>query len=107
MHLADECENLPTAQVVIEDRIVGQITDAAFHLDPIGLAIKSVDRDATAARHQDAHHDPDRRCLAGAVGAEEAEDLPLLDGELEIAHGRELAVSLAEMVKPDPRPVPT
>src|SRR5229473_2638771 len=101
MHLADEFENLPATEVIVEDRIVGQIADAPLHLDAIGLAIEPLDRDAAAGGHQDAHHHANGGGLAGAVRAEKAEDLALLDGELEIAHGGEVAVILAEPMKGD------
>src|SRR5690606_26288861 len=47
----------------------------------------------------DPDHDPHGGRLAGAVGADEAEDLPRLDGEAEPVERHRRAVALAEPVE--------
>ena len=50
---------------------------------------------------QQAAHHADGRGLAGAVGAQEAEDLALLDVERDAVDGREVAEALGEAVELD------
>jgi hypothetical protein len=99
VHLANKYQDLAPAQIIVEHRSVGQIADAPFHLDPIALAIKPIDGDAAAGRHQDAHHDADGRGLAGAVGPEKTKHLAPADVEREVANGGERTVVLAQVTK--------
>jgi hypothetical protein len=99
VHLADELEDLAAAQIIIEQRIIRKITDVPFHFDAISVAVEPVDRHAAAGRDQDAHQHANGGGLAGAVGPEKPEHLASLDGQIEVAHGRELAVRLREMLE--------
>jgi hypothetical protein len=101
VHLAHEGEDFAAAQVIVKSRIVGQVADPLLHLQAVGLAVEPVDGDASVARHQDAHHHADRGGLAGAVGAEEAEHLSLVDRERKVPHGGKIAVGLADLVELD------
>ena len=71
MHFADELQNFAAAQIVIENRTVGQVTDVAFDLGAVALAVEAGDPHRTTARHQDAHHHADRGGFSGAVGPKE------------------------------------
>ncbi len=53
-------------------------------------------RDLAAAARAVALEDLDGRRLAGAVRAEQAEHLAALHGDVDAAHGLELAVALAQ-----------
>src|SRR5690606_27273041 len=85
-HLARQAEQAPRQieeladrQVVVEVRRLGQKADAK----PCGAARDRVAEDLrrTGGRLDEAHQRADRRRLAGAVGADEAENLPALDRE--------------------------
>ena len=52
-------------------------------------------------RLEEAHHHADRRCLAGAVAPEEAEDAAGLDLEAQVVDGDERAVGLLQPLEPD------
>src|SRR5207253_2133457 len=52
-----------------------------------------------------AQHHPQRRRLAGAVGAEIAEHVSRLDGEVDVVDGEDLAVTLDQAAKLDGRRV--
>ena len=58
--------------------------------------IEAQDSDVAGAPGTVTLEDFNRRRLPGAVGAKEAEDLAAGDGELDSAHGFELAVRLAQ-----------
>ena len=59
-------------------------------------AVVAHDDGATRRRAQEAEEDADRRRLAGAVRAEESEDLVLADREIEIEDAAALAVALGQ-----------
>ena len=57
-----------------------------------------VPRDRPAVGGEDAHHRPHRRRLAGAVAADEADDLALSDGERDTVERDQFAEPLAQAV---------
>ena len=75
----------------VEAALLGQEADPAAQLAPVGLAQHL---QPAGGRGDEAEHHPQRRGLAGAVRAEEAEDGASLHLEREVAHGGESAVAL-------------
>src|SRR5262245_51996067 len=65
------------------------------------MAVEAVDQRAAAAGHQDAHHHADGGGLAGAIGAEEAEHLAALHGEVQRVERGELTVRARELLELD------
>ena len=65
----------------------------------IGSAVTEMARDPSLARRgpQQRGQEADGRALAGAVGPDEAEDLPLADREAQVVDGDEIAVALGEV----------
>ena len=63
--------------------------DAVFHID---LRLIGAGVDDAAGRRQQSHHRAEQRRLAGAVGADDGDDLTGIDGERDAAHGLRLAV---------------
>jgi hypothetical protein len=91
---AHQIEQLRARQVVVEVRVLRQEAEPLLDLS-IG------DRPAEDARlprrrEDEPHQHLERRGLAGAVGAEEAEDLVLLDGETDVGDGAHLLAEEAE-----------
>ena len=52
-------------------------------------------------RQQERRQDPQRRGLAGAVGSDQAEDLALLDGQVDAGHGERAVVALDQALGAD------
>jgi hypothetical protein len=68
-------------QVRVEGRVLGQVSDAAPHLERLGEDVEARHtRRARAGRHE-AREDLHRGGLAGAVRAEKADDAALVDAE--------------------------
>ena len=86
---ADEAQELLGGELVVEEGLVGDVAEQ--RLGRLGLAreIVTAEQHLAAARLEQADHHADRRRLAGAVGAEKAEDLTGRDLEVEIVHGDE------------------
>ena len=79
---AEVVEQFLGGQVVVEGRVLGQETEAPFHTQ---IADRTAEDAGVATGGEDQlHQQLDCRALAGAVGAEKAEDLALVDlqGEL-------------------------
>ena len=94
VQLGVEAQVLLGGQVAVERRVLEDEPDAAAH--GVALAHDVVAGDARAAavgRQQRAEH-RDRRRLAGAVGAEEAERLAGGDVEVDAAHRLDVAEAL-------------
>src|SRR5690606_6464277 len=88
-------------------RAVGDEAELALGRDGIGDEVHAGDADAAARRLEDAGHHAQRRRLAGAVGAEEAEELATRHDEVDALHGGEIAVALHELVDLDHRVLKT
>jgi hypothetical protein len=82
---------LAHAEVLVQAEALGHVADAR----PWALGLRGCrSRRTVAARRagvEDAAQHADGGGLAGAVGAEDAEDLAALDGEAHVAHRHELA----------------
>ena len=72
----DESEMLFDRQVLEQVRFVGHERQAALGGDGIGDHVVTVHDDVSGRRAQDARQGPQRRRLAGAVGADQADDFP-------------------------------
>src|SRR5581483_544989 len=72
-------EELGGGQVVVEIRLFGQESDA--RLDGRRIVRKAEDARASGGGADQAHEELQRRSLAGAIGAEIAENFSLADGE--------------------------
>ena len=68
------------------------------HSGPRLLRVDAEDRDGAGVARAVALEHLDRRRLAGAVRAEQAEDLALLDLEVDPADGLDLPVGLVQVV---------
>src|SRR5262249_18638541 len=93
----------------------GQIAEPPLRRERVGGDVDAVDGGGPAVGGEAARDDPQRRRLAGAVGAEEADDLAALDGEADAVEGDRRAVAFDEggdldhgAIMPDPaRPRPS
>src|SRR5690606_20820487 len=103
VHLPHELDDLATAEIVVEDRLVRKVADPPHDLDALAEAIESADLRRARRRLEDPHEHADRRRLARAVRAEEGEDLPASDLEIEVAHRLEVAIALREARQADGR----
>ena len=98
LDLGDEVQVLADGHVGVEGRRLGQVARAALRLDRVFEdVIPGDDGLALGGRHVSGE-DPHRRRLAGAVRAEEAEDLASLDAEADVLDGRETAIALREVL---------
>ena len=89
--------------VVVERRILGHIADALADSERLLAHVHAIDEDGAFGRGQVAGDDLHRRRLAGAVGAEEAEDFALLHLERNGVDGALGAVGLGESAYLDHR----
>ena len=96
-----EGEVLEDGEVLVEAEALGHVADAL--LDALGLPHDVAARDGPAAAGgiEDAAEHPDEGGLAGAVRAEDAEDLPAADVERDVAHGDELAEAARQVRRVD------
>ena len=89
-----QLEQRRAGQPIVKAEVLGQVADP-----PAGLGIaSSLSEQArlAAGRRNQAEQDLDRRRLAGAVGAQKAEDFTGLDGEVQPVQRDLAAVLLAE-----------
>jgi hypothetical protein len=101
VQLGVQPEVLLGGQVAVERGVLEDETDVSAHIVAVGDDVEATDaRGPGRGPGQGAEH-VDRRALAGAVGAEEAEDLARRDRERHAAHGVDLAVGLGEVVDVD------
>ncbi len=94
-------EDLPAGEIAIERGLAGNIADETLDLQRLLPAVESRDPRGAAVRVQQGHQEPDRRRLARAVGAKEAEDLALLDLERDVDDAALAAVALGEFFRFD------
>ena len=72
-------ERLAAGELVVERELAGQVAEAAMDGDRVLGRVDPEDRRPPARRADVVEQGADRRRLAGAVGAEEAERLALVD----------------------------
>ena len=96
----EEVEELPDLHAVVDAEVVGHEADDLA--DGHRVVDDRVAGDAPLARGraEQGGEEADRRALAGAVGADEAEDLALADREVQVVDGHEFAVALGEVASP-------
>ena len=96
MQAAEEAEILAGRQLVVESQLLGDQAELA--LGGVGVAGEggAVDQDVAVVRAEQAGDQRDRRGLAGAVGAEDADDLAGADLERHAVHGAQRAEGLPQ-----------
>jgi hypothetical protein len=103
VELGVQAEVLVGGEVAVERLVLEDEADVAADVVALGGDVEAAHaRVARGGSRERAEH-VDRRALAGAVGAEEAEDLAAGDGERNAADGLDLAVRLDELVDLDGR----
>ena len=98
MQLAEEGELVQDVHLLVEAAFLGQVADASQDRAGEGPV---EERDRAGVGHGDADHHADGAGLARAVGAEQAEHRPRLDGEGEVLHRDLGVVDLANVLKLD------
>ena len=93
----EEVKKFPDLHAIIDAEIVGHEADHPANRHGVGGDGVAADPPLARGRPQQGRQEPDRRALARAVGPDEAEDLPLADGEAEIVDGHEVSVALGEV----------
>ena len=83
----EEVQVLPDLHVVVDPEAVRHEPEDAPHVVGVPTDRRAGDLGVTGVGHEQGREDPQRRRLAGAVGPDEAEDLALLDVEIEAADG--------------------
>ncbi len=94
-------ENVAQREVPVEVELLRREPDQAPRLTPIALVVVAEDADRAGARARQADDRVDRRRLARAVGAEEAEELAGADAQRDAVDGGKAAVPLDEMLDLD------
>ena len=87
---------LAPGHAVVEADAVRQVADAALHLERVPGRIEADDAGPARRRLGQAEEHQDGRRLAGAVLAEQPEDLAGVDLEVEVVDGDEVAVALGQ-----------
>ena len=93
------------AQRVVELEVAREVAAAAAHLERVALGVEAEHLGAAGAGADQVHEDADRGGLAGAVGAEETEDLAARHGQVDAIERAHVAVRLDEALKADRRAV--
>src|SRR5215471_11567110 len=94
----EEIEMVDDLHATVKSAFFGQIPDSVLRL-PIHRVPENVD--LARIWGGDAHDHPDGRCLAGAVGSEQAEDGSSPNPERQGVHGLELAERLGDVSELD------
>ena len=92
---------LAAGHAAVEADGVGQVADVALDLERACARIDAQHARRAAGRLGQAEQHQDRRRLARAVGPEQAEDLALVDRQVELVDRRELAVLLGQAARMD------
>ena len=103
VELGGEAEVLCAGQVAVEADGLREVADPPLDGERVTRGVVAADADGPGARLGEAQHHEDAGALARAVGAEESEDLALVDGEVDGVHGGEPAVALGEPAGLDQR----
>ena len=101
VELGVQAQVLRGRQVAVERRVLEDEADVAADVVALADDVVAGDVGAAAGRLGERAEHVDRRRLAGAVGAEEAEDLAAGDVEADAAHGLDLAEGLSEVLDVD------
>jgi hypothetical protein len=95
--VGEELEVFAHGEAVVDAGVVGHVADAAAYLLRVERDVDPVDLHATGHRLEQRGHDPDGGGLAGAVGADEAEDLAVVDVEGDVAQDVERPEAVPEV----------
>ena len=106
LDLRDEGEVLRDGHVGIEGRRLRQVAGPPLGLDRLVEDVEAGDDGLAFGGRHVAGQNPHRRGLAGAVRAEEAEDLPALDAEADVVDRRKSSVPLREVLDLDHKSSP-
>ena len=96
VELGGEAEVLRAGHVAVEAHGLGKVADLPLHCERVARGVVTADADGPCSGLSEAEHHEDAGALAGAVGAEEAEHLAFVDGEVDLVHRGERAVALGE-----------
>src|SRR5207248_4660112 len=96
--MGEVLEDLPARQIGIESRLTGHVADEALGLQRLLPAIESGDSRRAGVGVQESHQQPDGRRLACAIGAQETEDVALLDLERDLDDAALAAVALGKFL---------
>src|SRR5262249_12410470 len=91
LQLHDEAQVLDDAQVGVERRVLREVADRAPAGERLDRGIAAADADRAGGGREDTGEDAHRRRLAGAVRAEEADDLAAGDVEGDAGNGFDAA----------------
>ena len=90
-------QNLPTGQLRIEHHVLRQVTDVLGYLRIAGMAAKHGNRSLVGV------HEPqdqlDTGCLTGPVMAEQPQNLPRLQSQVDPRKDRALVVPVTHILK--------
>lgn len=93
LHVRDDAEIVATTQVRVEVRRLERGADVLAVLVKADSSAESEEPHLSAGRRDDGEQHADGRRLSAPVGAEEPEDLALLDGEGHGVHGEHVALA--------------
>ena len=96
-------DRLAAGELVVEDELARQVAEAAMDRDRVDGRLDAEDRRPAARRPDVVEERPDRRRLAGAVRAEEAEGLAFVDLEVDVDDAAMRAVGLGQLLGLDDR----
>ncbi len=96
VHATDEGEVLGCGEAAEEGEAFGDDADLAFDFDGVGGGVEAENLDGAGGGREEAGEHLDGGGFAGAVGAEEAEELAGGDGEIDVLNGGEIAETTGE-----------
>ena len=103
VHLGDELKELAPRQFVIEVGLVGHIADSTGGFTDLGHRVIAIDEDAPGCGPEQADHHLDSSRLAGAIVAQQCEQLARLDPQVETPHRERVAVAARNAFELDHR----
>src|SRR5215211_961455 len=80
-----------SGHLVLQGELSRQVADPGPYLHALSPDVEAEDLATPTRRSQEPEERPYRRSLAGSVGPEKAEDLALLDGEVDILYAPRFA----------------
>ena len=101
VHVGDELQHFAPGELLVEERLVGNIADELTRLPATLVQVEPADAHAARGREQQAAHHLDGGGFAGAVGAQEREQLAPADGEVQVVDGDLAAVAFGNVVEFD------
>jgi hypothetical protein len=96
VQVAEQGQRLAAGEVRPQAGLARHVSDRAMRPRRVAGAVDSENFHVARRRAQQAEHQPDHRCLAGAVGPQAAEDLTPADLEVERGQGVNVAEPFAQ-----------